>query len=88
MSEKLSENENWYVCSLVVQAKPDRLDAVKAEILNIPFTEIHGEKAEEGKLVVTIESNVHLALSDRIDQIKDIKGVIVVSLISNYIDEQ
>ncbi|QIM67306.1 reductase [Mannheimia granulomatis] len=88
MSEKLSENENWYVCSLVVQAKPERLDAVKAEILNIPFTEIHGEKAEEGKLVVTIESNVHLALSDRIDQIKDIKGVIVVSLISNYIDEQ
>ncbi|EXI61427.1 reductase [Mannheimia granulomatis] len=88
MSEKLSENENWYVCSLVVQARPDRLDAVKAEILNIPFTEIHGEKAEEGKLVVTIESNVHLALSDRIDKIKDIKGVIVVSLISNYIDEQ
>ncbi|MFA9500370.1 chaperone NapD [Mannheimia sp. E30BD] len=88
MSEKLSEQENWYVCSLVVQAKPEKLEEVKAEILNIPYTEIHGEKPEEGKLVVTIESNVHLALSDRIDQVRDIKGVIVVSLISNYIDEQ
>ncbi|MFA9489026.1 MULTISPECIES: chaperone NapD [unclassified Mannheimia] len=88
MSEKLSEQESWYVCSLVVQAKPEKLEEVKAEILNIPYTEIHGEKPEEGKLVVTIESNVHLALSDRIDQVRDIKGVIVVSLISNYIDEQ
>lgn len=88
MSEKLSENENWYVCSLVVQAKPEKLEDVKAEILNIPYAEIHGEKPEEGKLVVTIESDVHLALSDRIDQVRDIKGVIVVSLISNYIDEQ
>ncbi|AHG80474.1 reductase [Mannheimia varigena] len=88
MSEKLSENENWYVCSLVVQAKPEKLEDVKADILNIPYTEIHGEKPEEGKLVVTIESDVHLALSDRIDQVRDIKGVIVVSLISNYIDEQ
>ncbi|MEG9487819.1 chaperone NapD [Mannheimia indoligenes] len=88
MSEKLSENENWYVCSLVVQAKPEKLEDVKAEILNIPYTEIHGEKPEEGKLVVTIESDVHLALSDRIDQVRDIKGVIVISLISNYIDEQ
>lgn len=88
MSEKLSENENWYVCSLVVQAKPEKLDYVKAEILKIPFAEIHGEKAEEGKLVVTLESEVHLALSDLIDQVRDIKGVIVVSLISNYIDEK
>lgn len=88
MSRKLSENENWYVCSLVVQVKPEKLEEVKAEILKIPFAEIHGEKLEEGKLVVTLESDVHLALSDQIDQVRDIKGVIVVSLISNYIDEQ
>lgn len=31
MSEKLSEQENWYVCSLVVQAKPEKLEEVKAE---------------------------------------------------------
>lgn len=84
----LNESSNWYVCSLVVQAKPEKLEQVKADILKIPHSEIHGVKAEEGKLVVTIESDVQLALADRIDEVKDIDGVIVVSLISNYIDEQ
>lgn len=87
-TENLNEAKNWYVCSLVVQAKPAILAQVKADILAIPLAEIHGEKAEEGKLVVTLESDRQLALADLIDQVKDINGVIVVSLISNYLDEQ
>lgn len=78
---------NWYVCSLVVQAKPQKLSQVKAAILAIPTAEIHAEKAEEGKLVVTLENERQLALADQIDLVKEIDGVIVVSLISNYIDE-
>ena len=70
-------NKNWYVCSLVVQAKPAKLEQVQADILNIPHSEIH-----------TIESDRQLALADRIDEVKEIDGVIVVSLISNYLDEK
>lgn len=84
----LQQSENWYVCSLVVQAKPTKLAQVQADILKIPHTEIHGVKAEEGKIIVTIESDLQLALADRIEEVKEIEGVIVVSLISNYIDEQ
>ncbi len=83
-----SEEQSWYVCSLVVQAKPAKLAQVKADILAIPTAEIHGEKAEEGKLVVTLESDRQLALADLIDEVKDVDGVIVVSLISNYLDEK
>lgn len=83
----VNTSENWYVCSLVVQAKPAKLEQVKADILNIPHAEIHGEKTEEGKLIVTLESDRHLALSDLIDEVKNVNGVIVVSLISNYMDE-
>lgn len=83
----LNVSESWYVCSLVVQAKPAKLEQVKADILKIPRAEIHGEKPKEGKLVVTLESDRHLALSDLIDEVKNVSGVIVVSLISNYIDE-
>ena len=75
---QFSENENWYVCSIVVQARPEKLEQVKAEILAIPTEEIHGEKTEEGKLVVTLESNRQLALADLMDAIKDIPGVLVV----------
>ena len=85
---QFSENENWFVCSIVVQARPEKLEQVKAEILAIPTAEIHGEKPEEGKLVVTLESNHQLALADLMDEIKGISGVIVVSLISNYLDEK
>lgn len=81
-------NKNWYVCSLVVQTKPAKLEQVQADILNIPHSEIHGVKAEEGKIIVTIESDRQLALADRIDEVKEIDGVIVVSLISNYLDEK
>ncbi|MGQ0287410.1 chaperone NapD [Pasteurellaceae bacterium 22721_9_1] len=83
----LDQSENWYVCSLIVQAKPAKLAQVQEDILKIPYAEIHGVKPEEGKIIVTIESDRQLALADRIDEVKDINGVIVVSLISNYIDE-
>ncbi|MCK3658025.1 reductase [Pasteurellaceae bacterium Pebbles2] len=85
---EINQSENWYVCSLVVQAKPAKLSQVKAAILAIPSAEIHAEKAEEGKLVVTLESHRQLALADLIDTVKEIEGVIVVSLISNYLDEK
>ena len=85
---QFSENENWYVCSIVVQARPEKLEQVKAEILAIPTAEIHGENPEEGTWVVTLECNRQLALGVLMDEIKDISGVIVVSLISNYLDEK
>ena len=82
------ESCNGCVCSIVVQARPEKLNQVKEAILAIPTAEIHGEKSDEGKLVVTLESNRQLALADLMDEIKDIPGVIVVSLISNYLDEK
>ena len=41
---QFSENENWYVCSIVVQARPEKLSQVKEAILAISGAEIHGGK--------------------------------------------
>ncbi|MDU8923381.1 chaperone NapD [Pasteurellaceae bacterium LIM206] len=87
MNNNLKQSKNWYVCSLVVQAHPEKLESVKAELLRMPYTEVHAQKSAEGKLVVTMESDAQLELGDRIESVKNISGVIVVSLISNYIDE-
>lgn len=84
----LAESQNWYVCSLVVQAKPAKLAQVQQQILTVPHAEIHGVNENLGKIIVTLESDRQLALADRMDEIKNIEGVILVSLISNYIDEQ
>ena len=54
----------------------------------MPYTEIHGEKAEEGKLVVVMESDFQPTLVEQMEMIKEIDGVIVVSLIYSHQDEQ
>lgn len=79
---------NWYVCSLVVQARPEKLNTVKTALQAMPYTEIHGEKADEGKLVVVIESDFQPTLVEQMNNIKEIDGVIVVSLIYSQQSEQ
>lgn len=79
---------NWYVCSLVVQARPEKLTSVKKALTAMPNTEIHGEKADEGKLVVVIEADFQPTLVQQMESIKEIDGVIVVSLIYSHQDEQ
>ncbi|MDO4698592.1 MAG: chaperone NapD [Pasteurellaceae bacterium] len=81
-------NGNWYVCSLVVQVKPEKLVQVKTALLAMPHTEIHGEKPDEGKLVVVLEADFQPTLVELMESIKDIDGVIVVSLIYSQQDEE
>lgn len=91
VADKLNDNPakgNWYVCSVIVQARPEKLDQIKAVIATLPYTEIHGEKPEEGKLVVVMESDYQRALVERMEYLRDIDGVIVVSLIYSQLDEQ
>ncbi|EIJ69168.1 MULTISPECIES: chaperone NapD [Pasteurellaceae] len=84
----INNQDNWYVCSLIVQARPEKMEQVKKAILALPGTEIHAEKIEDGKLVVVMEASHQPELANKIDKVKDISGVIVVSLIYNYLDEQ
>ena len=47
--------EEVHISSLVVHVKPESLSDVKAQILEMPNTEIHGE-SEEGKIIVVLET--------------------------------
>lgn len=90
VADKLNDNpaeQNWYVCSLIIQAHPEKLTTVKQALLQLPDTEIHGEKTAEGKLVVVMEANHQRVLVERMDAARNIEGVIVVSLIYSQLDE-
>lgn len=90
VTDKLNQTKtegNWYVCSLVVQARPEKLDNVSATLRKMPYTEIYAEKREEGKLVVVLEADFQPDLVARMNEIKEIDGVIVVSLIYSQQDE-
>lgn len=79
--------DNWYVASLVVQVKQTKLATVKQHLMQQVGTEIHTENREEGKLVVVMESHFQPELVERMEAIKEIDGVVAVSLVYSYQDE-
>lgn len=85
--EQNNQTGNWYVSSLVVQVRPEFLSAVKATLTAMPYTEIHGEKLEEGKLVVVMEADKERDLVDRMESVQTLEGVMAVSLIYSQRDE-
>lgn len=75
----------WNVCGLVIHVRPDRLDALKAQIAALPGVEIH-LTAPEGRLVATaIDKGDSLAL-DQIAVLNRIPGVVSTSLVYHALD--
>jgi len=71
------------ICSLVVQTRPDQVQAVERGLLNLPGVEVHGGRAE-GKLVVTVEDTDQSEVADTLVSIKGVAGVINTVLIYHY----
>jgi len=71
------------ICSLVVQAKPEKARAVEEGLLVLPGVEVHGGQAE-GTLVVTVEDTEQSQAADTLTAIGGVEGVINTVLIYNY----
>ena len=71
------------VCSLVVHARPERLDGVQAELEKMPGVEIHG-RSDDGRLVVTAEDTEEAQANDAMTAIQDLDGVVNAVLIYHY----
>jgi len=71
------------ICSLIVQTRPDQVQAVEQGLLNLPGVEVHGGRAE-GKLIVTVEDVGHSEVADTLKSINGMEGVINTVLIYHY----
>ena len=69
-----------HISSLVVHARPEGISAVTTAIGELGGAEVHGA-SDEGKLVVTLESESESGMLDRIDAINDIEGVLSVAMV-------
>lgn len=69
-----------HIASLVVLARPELLDAVKANLRLLDGLELHQESAA-GKLVVVLEADHEDQILQRIDQINNLPGVLNAALI-------
>lgn len=81
-------SENWYVASLILQLKPEKMASVKATIADMPHTEIHTEKLDEGKLIVLVEADVERELVHKMEMLERLDGVAAFSLIYSQRDEK
>lgn len=88
MTEKITiENaEEWHVCGVVVQGKPEKLPHIAEKLLEVPNTEIHGSDPVLGKLVVVMQSHNQRILLENMENARNIDGVINVSLVYHQQD--
>lgn len=77
----IENSPEWHVCSLILQCNPKKIDKIQTALLAIPDTEIPAADAEKGKLVVVMQSYDEYKLLNDMEGIRDIEGVIDVTLV-------
>ena len=81
-----SDREPDHIASLVVQAWPERMPQVEAELASLPGVETHGSNGA-GKLIVTVESRSDAAMIETITLIETAQGVVTASLVYHHAEE-
>ena len=78
----------WQVCSLYLQVNPAKFNAVQTALLNIDNSEIPASQQATGKIILLLSSNQPHQFIDDIESIKDIDGVLSVSLVYHQQDDE
>lgn len=77
------EAEDVHIAGLLVQARPERVRAVAADLAALPGVEVHAAAAA-GKLVVVSECESGGAVVALIDRIRELPGVLNVALVYQH----
>lgn len=76
-----------HISSLVVQVHPASMTAAMEAIETLPGVEIH-DRDSLGKFVVVLEVESSSALSERMDQIQKMAGVLSASLVFHHVEDE
>lgn len=74
------------ISSVLLRARPERLPELRAALAGLPGHEIHGQQPD-GRLALTIENDDAGAAADAYVALHDLPGVLAVSLIYQYGDD-
>lgn len=80
-------NDELHIASLVVHVTPSALHHVAQSLAQVESGAIHGSHPD-GKLVVTLEGGSADFIMDQIAKIREIRGVINVSLVYQHTEPQ
>ena len=75
------------ISSAVVRARPEKLERVQAQLRALPGVEVHAATGE-GRIVVTVEDTDTGVAADTFIKLHDLEGVVSVSLVYQFSDDQ
>ncbi len=81
-------SQQWQVCSLVVQGHPERLADITRAIQALDGGEVAACDEAQGKLVVVLEAEETRLLLDNIASVRQIPGVLAVSLVYHQQEQE
>jgi nitrate reductase NapD len=79
-TDAVSPADRFEIASILVQTRPERLDAVANAIAALPGTEIHG-RDPKGKLVVVVEADGVGRIGATLATISSMPNVITAALV-------
>ncbi len=74
-----------HISGVLVHARPECLNSVRAQLESAPGIEIHGE-TPEGRLVTVVEKSNDSELADAFIDMQNTAGVLSASLVYHYSD--
>lgn len=77
--------DELHISSLVVHARPECVDAVRLAADDIAGCEVHAATAS-GKLVLTLETTSERAITETLDQLGLIEGVLAATLVYHQVE--
>jgi periplasmic nitrate reductase NapD len=77
--------DELHVSSLVVHGRPERLEAIRAELARLAGIEVHAA-APTGKLVVTLETASEDEIVARLTTISLLDGVLSATLVFHHVE--
>jgi nitrate reductase NapD len=75
-----------YIASAVVKTRPVEQDAVLAAIAALPGTEVVA--ADAGRIVVVLEADRHDSVSETLDQVARLHGVLSATLVFEHAEPE
>ena len=74
------------ISGLLVHALPDKAEAVRARLLQLPGIEVHAV-SPEGRLVVTLENASDREMADTFERVQTLPDVLSASLIYHHSED-
>lgn len=74
------------ISGVAIRLMPEQAETVKEQLLSIRDLEIHAE--DHGKLVITLENRTSGEMSDTIQEIEAVDGIVAVNPVYIYDDSE